>query len=174
MLSYVLMKRADGLHDLSRRQFVALAGVAGAGAALVACGGGGSTDPDAGAGTDAGGACTTTGTDVGAPSTFAMSTPVLVAAGKVFIVRDAGGLYAMTALCTHEGATTCIGSTSGCTSTGTMLFCPRHGALFTFDGTVVRGPASTPLPHLALCLLPNGNVGVSTTTHVAATTRLSA
>ena len=171
------MKRVDGLYDLSRRQFCAVAGAAGIGAVLVACGSDDSSSIDgsvAGADAPAGGACTTGATDVGAPGAFALNAPVFVSSGKFFVVRDSGGLYALTALCTHEGAATCIGTSSACSSTGTQLFCPRHGAVFKFDGTVVRGPASTPLGHFAMCLLPNGHVGVTTSMRVAATTRLVA
>lgn len=168
------MKRADGLYDISRRAFL---GTVGAGAALTACGGSDSATVDAPAAAvdaPAGATCASGATDVGAPATFMMNVPVLNSAGKFFVVRDAGGLYAMSAACTHEGVTTCVGTASSCSSSGTQLFCPRHGALFKFDGTVVRGPASAPLPHLAVCLLANGHVGVIPTMHVAATVRLVA
>ena len=167
------MKRADGLYDLSRRQFCVAAGAA---AVLTACSSDSTSTVDAAlppADAAAGAACTTSATDVGAPSTFALNTPVFVASGKFFVVRDSGGLYAMTSLCTHEGAATCIGTTSGCSTSGSQLFCPRHGAVFKFDGTVVRGPAVTPLAHFAMCLLPNGHVGVTPAVRVAATTRLA-
>ena len=170
------MKRADGLYDITRRQLLALAGAAGAGAVLAGCSSDSSGTPDAPvAGPDAGGgACATAATDVGAPATFVTGKVVLVANSKVFVGRDAGGLYAMSSACTHEGATTCVGTTNGCSTSGTDIFCPRHGAVFKFDGSLVRGPASTPLPHFAMCLLANGNVGVQTTMLVAASTRLSA
>ncbi len=171
------MKRSDGLYDISRRGFVALAGAGGLGL-VVGCGssdGSGSPDADMGQ-PDApmNGACSTGGTDVGAASTFTMGVPVLIAAKRLWIVRDAGGLYAMSAACTHEGVTTCIGTASTCSSSGTQLYCPRHGAGFSFTGTVLRGPASQPLAHYAMCTLANGNVGVLTTMTVPATTRLNA
>ena len=70
--------------------------------------------------------------------------------------------------------TICVGTMLACSASGTDLFCPRHGAVFKFDGTVQRGPASAPLQHFALCLLPNGHVGVTPTKIVAATVRLVA
>jgi nitrite reductase/ring-hydroxylating ferredoxin subunit len=171
------MKRTDGLYDISRRGFVTLAGAGGLGLA-VGCGGtSGSSDPDAAIvqpDAPAGGACATTGADVGAASTFVLGKPVLIAAKKLWIVRDAGGLYAMSAACTHEGVTTCIGSATACSSTGTQLYCTRHGAGFSFTGAVLKGPATQPLPHYAMCTLANGNIGVLTTMTVPATTRFNA
>ncbi len=110
-------------------------------------------------------ACTGSATDVGAATTFVTGTPVYFSSGKFFVVRDAGGLYAVTAVCTHEGAT--------CAVSGSEFHCPRHGADFTFDGAIISGPVSRPLAHYGMCILSNGHAGVTTTT-VAATQRLDA
>ncbi len=174
------MKRAEGL-VISRRDFCALAGIAvvgactdgGTGAIQTGPLGGGDDAPPDAAGADAAGPdaaalpmCPATGaTDVGAPSTFAMNMPVYFSTGKFFVVRDAGGLYALTSACTHEGAI--------CVVSGQDFRCPRHNALFTFNGAIVSGPVSKPLKHYAMCMLPNGHVGVTTGTVVAATTRLA-
>jgi len=170
------MKRSDGLYDITRRTFVTLAGAGGLG--LVAC----SSTPDSTvdappAGMDApgsGGGCSATGIDVGAAATYMLNVPVIISAKRLVIVRDSGGLYAMSAACTHQGQTVCIGTTTACSSSGMDLYCTRHGAAFSFTGAVVRGPASTPLPHYAMCTLTNGNLGVLTTMIVAATTRFQA
>jgi nitrite reductase/ring-hydroxylating ferredoxin subunit len=116
--------------------------------------------------TGSGGACGTSATDVGAPSMFTANKPVYFSAGNFFVVRDSGGLYALTARCTHEGATTVIQTSD--------FYCPRHGAMFDFNGTVTRGPAVSPLVHFAMCMLANGHVGVTTSMSVAATQRLNA
>jgi nitrite reductase/ring-hydroxylating ferredoxin subunit len=110
--------------------------------------------------------CGTGAIDVGAPSTFLTNKPVYNSTGRFFVVRDAGGLFAVTARCTHEGAI--------CAVSGSDYRCPRHGALFTFDGTIVSGPVVTPLQHYAMCTLPSGNVGVDTTKTVAKSVRLVA
>ncbi len=191
------MKRASKLVELSRRDFCELACV---GMALAACSdgtaaiqtgalgpGGDDTsapdapdnnpDPDAGiptdgshpltdGGTTQGVACTGTATDVGAASTFVTNKPVYHSSGTFFIVRDAGGLYAVTAKCTHEGAVMAV--------SGSDYRCPRHGALFQFDGTIISGPVSQPLVHYAMCNLPNGNIGVETSMTVPKTQRLVA
>jgi Rieske Fe-S protein len=91
--------------------------------------------------------------------------PVYFSTGNFFVVRDSGGLYALTAKCTHQGTKVVV--------SGTQFSCPSHGATFTFNGAVTAGPANAPLVHYELCILANGNVGVTTTTTVAATTRLA-
>lgn len=178
------MRRARGLVEFSRRDFCALAG-----SLLVAgCTDGGlgaiQTGP-LGAGDDAppvdapggpgdagtadammGAVCTGTPLDVGAPSAFALNTPVYFATGKFFVVRDAGGVYAVSASCTHEGVT--------CAVSGTNIRCPRHNAKFTFNGAIVSGPVNKPLVHYSMCTMPNGHLGVTTSSQVPASTRLAA
>lgn len=159
------MKRPLGLVTISRRQFCS--GVAGGVGVALAAGCGGSPG---GQGVDAaassGGACPTSGAiDVGAPSTFVLNTPVYFAGGFLFVVRDAGGLYALTARCPHQGFTTRV--------QGTYFLCPRHGSEFSFDGAVLVGPAVQPLVHFAMCTLDGGHVGVLTSQMVSESDRLA-
>ena len=187
------MKRSPALVELSRRDFCGLACL---GIALVGCSngigavqtgalGGGDDDtsspdappigdggvipphdatgsPDAATGV----ACTTTMIDVGAASSFVLNMPIYISAARCFIVRDAGGLYAVSAKCTHEGAIMVV--------VGADYRCPRHGALFKFDGTIVSGPVSVPLVHYAMCNGASGHVSVETSLTVAKTQRLVA
>ena len=159
------MKRPDALVTISRRQFCS--GLAGCvGIAVTA----GCASPPQAQPIDApfpnGGVCPTTGAlDVGAPSAFMLNTPVYFAMGFVFVVRDAGGLYALTARCPHQGYTTMV--------QGNYFVCPRHGSEFSFDGAVLTGPAFQPLVHYAMCTLPNGNVGVLMSQTVADSDRLN-
>lgn len=118
--------------------------------------------PDAATGV----ACTTTMIDVGAASAFALNTPVYVSAAKCFIVRDAGGLYAVSARCTHAGVTVAV--------SGTRYLCPAHGAQFQFNGDIISGPVSVPLSHFAMCNTTNGHVAVETSLTVSKTQRLMA
>ena len=182
------MRRADGLYVISRRDFCALAGltlVVGACAdndgSVVQTGQlGDNFNPDAStAHHDAGAtdgpantvdsstglACTGNPIDVGAASSFVANTPVYHSSGNFFVVRDSGGLYALTAACTHEGKT--------CVVQGSEFYCPRHGATFTFNGVVTQGPAFLPLTHYAMCDMSNGHVGVNTSQTVSASVRLS-
>ena len=118
--------------------------------------------PDAGAGT-----CPASGaTDVGAPSKFTNGMATYFASGAYFVCRDSKGLYTVSSLCTHEGATI--------QAQATQFYCPRHGATFDLNGAVTKGPASRALAHYSLCLMSNGNVGVVKSMTVAATTRLVA
>ena len=113
-----------------------------------------------------GAVCTGSPTDVGAPTTFVANTPVYFSAGKFFVVRDAGGVYAVSAACTHEGAI--------CAVSSGKFRCPRHGALFTLNGAIVSGPVNKPLTHFSMCTMSNGHLGVTTSSIVSATTRLNA
>jgi cytochrome b6-f complex iron-sulfur subunit len=124
-------------------------------------GSGSGSNPDASVGT-----CSGTETDVGAPSSFTTGNPIYFSSNKFFVVRDAQGLYALTARCTHEGAT--------CVVQSGEFFCPRHGAEFTFTGAIIAGPVSSPLKHYAMCTLANGHVAVNTGMTVSASTRLNA
>ena len=157
------MKRPDALFTISRRHFCT--GLAGCVGIAVAAGCGGSSEViDAPPGS--GGVCPTTGAlDVGAPSTFMLNVPVYFSMGFVFVVRDANGLYALTARCPHQGFTTKI--------EGNLFVCPRHGSEFSFDGAVLTGPATAPLVHYAMCMLDNGNVGVLTSQTVSESDRLA-
>jgi nitrite reductase/ring-hydroxylating ferredoxin subunit len=161
------MKRPPELVMITRREVCGgLAACLGA-AAIAGCGGDSSgTAADAPMPDTGGGACATGATDVGAPSTFTTGKPVYFSTGSFFVVRDAMGLYALTARCTHEGAIT-VAQTAD-------FYCPRHGAMFDFNGTVTRGPATVALQHYAMCVLANGHIGVNTTMTVAQSVRLNA
>jgi nitrite reductase/ring-hydroxylating ferredoxin subunit len=193
------MRRAPGLVEISRRDFCAIA-CAGVGAVAIAgcedgdvgvvqtgaLGGGddqppvdapsgvhpgdaGVHDAPMGSNPDAGPtgpACSGSPVDVGAASAFAMSSPVYFSTGKFFVVRDAGGLFAVSASCTHEGAT--------CAVSSGRIRCPRHNALFNYDGSIISGPVSRPLSHFAMCITSSGHVGVMTTQTVTASQRLNA
>ena len=109
--------------------------------------------------------CTGTATDCGPPGGYSSGAPKYFSSGHFFVVRDSGGLYALSSSCTHEGAT--LGTQSG------VFYCPRHGAEFTYDGDVISGPVFTGLRHYAMCILSNGNAGVMTSQVVSQSTRLA-
>jgi Rieske Fe-S protein len=165
------MKRPDALVSLSRRDFCGtIAGCLGI-AAIAGCGGSSSPmgTPDAAVQTDGQvqGTCPATGAnDVGAATTFMTGKPVYFRTGNFWVVRDAGGLYALTARCTHQGVTISAETSD--------FFCTAHGATFDFNGNVTGGPTSTNLVHYALCLLGSGNVGVIKSQTVAQSQRLVA
>jgi nitrite reductase/ring-hydroxylating ferredoxin subunit len=181
------MRRAKGLVDISRREFCAFTCL---GLALPACldndhgaiqtggltGSDGTLLPDASVpgdgmmGGDGGVAATCSGTffDVGAASSFVLNQPKMFGSPNyIIVVRDAGGLYAMTSKCTHQHVIVNAWN-------GTSFHCNAHGADFRIDGSVLDGPTSKTLPHYAMCTIAGGHVGVETTMTVSSTQRLVA
>lgn len=173
--------------QLNRRQFVLGAAAVG----IAACGpvngnpDGGTTDPDAGteppdAGPpDAGPPVFCPGSSKAAidtgktPDQFVAGTPVYSGRALAYVIRDAGGLYAMSAVCTHMN---CL---VGEQSDGSFL-CPCHHSKFSATGTNTRGPDSntgqqlSPLVHYALCLSGAGTIAIDPSQTVDAATRLTA
>ena len=78
---------------------------------------------------------------------LAATADIPVGGGKVFADADvvitqptAGKFVAFSATCTHQGCTVS-------TITGDTVNCPCHGSSFALaDGSVVKGPATNPLP----------------------------
>ena len=159
---------------LGRRAFLLMSGGAAVGLALGGAGCG-SEDPDSDAGLGDGGADgdggngTDQGPDLGLLAgqlaDFALGSVTLFASDKYFVLRDADGLYSMTAVCTHQGCTVNAGTDD--------LACPCHGSLFDLNGGVVNGPATTPLVHY-LVSLDGDDVYVDKNQIVSASTRLPA
>ncbi len=101
--------------------------------------------------------------DVGAIVTF----PAYLEQGRVWLLKDAGGLYALDAICTHLG---CI---VGQGKAGAAFECPCHGSRFAIDGSVTNGPATKPLRHLQLARGDDGQIFVDRSQPVDAGFRLS-
>jgi cytochrome b6-f complex iron-sulfur subunit len=94
--------------------------------------------------------------DLGASSSFKIGGVVdhTKDAGAV-ISSSANGLIAVAPICTHQGCTT------GWNAATQSLNCPCHGAQFSSDGMVLRGPTRTPLARYAL-QIKNGHVLIDT------------
>jgi Rieske Fe-S protein len=68
--------------------------------------------------------------------------------GTVLVTHTTGETYfALSARCTHEGCT--VGATSP------TLNCPCHGSRYNLNGTVVNGPAPSPLQSFAITKVDN-------------------
>ncbi|HEY3880235.1 MAG TPA: Rieske (2Fe-2S) protein [Trebonia sp.] len=66
--------------------------------------------------------------------------------GKNIVITqpEAGSFKAFSAICTHQGCI--VGTVAGGT-----IDCPCHGSKFSIkDGSVVNGPATSPLPRIAI------------------------
>jgi cytochrome b6-f complex iron-sulfur subunit len=100
----------------------------------------------------------------GSPADFLWGKLTPLTHSPVFIGRDEGGLFALSAICTHLGCTL--------VQSGEKLACPCHGSQFTTDGANVSGPAARPLPHLALNLNDDGLIEVNLDQPVEQTFRL--
>ncbi len=88
----------------------------------------------------------------------------------VIIGKDAGGLYAMTSICTHQG---CDMSSSGAVSASEVdCFC--HGAAYDANGSPIGGPARGPLQHWQLVVEADGTLTVNVGTPVSSSTRVPA
>jgi nitrite reductase/ring-hydroxylating ferredoxin subunit len=86
-----------------------------------------------------------------------------------FICHDAGGLYAVSAICTHLG---CLVSVFGACS-APYFGCPCHGSTYAYDGTLTLGavPGQASLDHFALCITAEGRCTVDLNTVVDPSTR---
>lgn len=82
--------------------------------------------------------------------------------------RDAGGLYAMSAACTHESCPVSVVGSTG----HQQLSCPCHGSVFDANGAVTRGPAQTALPHYLVEVATDGSITVHGEMPVSAETRV--
>lgn len=102
--------------------------------------------------------------NLGPAESFAPGTSVYDERAGVFVRRDAHGLSAMSAACTHLGCT--VRRRQG------GFVCPCHGSRYDEQGRVVGGPAPAPLPHYQLELDKRGLVVVDLNHPADAKTRL--
>jgi len=75
---------------------------------------------------------------------------------KAYVIGAAGGVYALSAVCTHLGCITRFKSDER------AIACPCHGSRFDLEGNVVHGPAPRPLPWLDVTEDASGNLVVDT------------
>ena len=73
-----------------------------------------------------------------------------------YIIGGAGGVFALSAVCTHLGCITRYLSNEN------AIACPCHGSRFDLDGNVTHGPAPHPLPWLEVKADAAGNLLVDT------------
>jgi Rieske Fe-S protein len=158
------------------------AGGTGAGGSGTAGSGGGGSGAggSGGSGTTGTASCQNTpaGTQIGMPSDYAAVGLHIVTNTGFLIGRDAGGLYALTALCTHQScdmsATDSFGPFGKISGGNQDVTCLCHGSVFGPTGGVLHGPATKPLRAFALALGCDGHLYVNKAQVVATTVRLLA
>ena len=79
---------------------------------------------------------------VALPESLADGEPFVPPGRSVALFKDAGGVYAVSTVCTHLG---CIVKQSA-----DGFACPCHGSEFHKDGSVKKGPAPKALPWLSI------------------------
>src|SRR6516225_2700909 len=143
----------------SRRTVLACAGAACA-AALAGCSkynsnnGGIAGSPPAPATSSSAAQAAPAGSGSGAaagPAALASTADIPVGGGKILAAKQivitqpkSGEFHGFSAVCTHAGCT--VGSVSGGT-----INCPCHGSRFNItNGSVVNGPAASPLPPVGI------------------------
>ena len=87
----------------------------------------------------------------------------------IILGRDAGGLYAMTSICTHQDCN--MSGSGGIDASG--IFCSCHGSRFTRTGAVAQGPAQSALIHYKVDLAADGTITVQANSIVDASARTS-
>ena len=100
---------------------------------------------------------------VGHAEGFAVGTETLFEKENFYVFRDAQGVYAVSAVCTHLGCTVARSRTG--------FECPCHGSKFRTDGGVEAGPAPRPLPWLEIGRAADGQLVVYADNEVPAGTR---
>ncbi|MBL1216221.1 MAG: Rieske (2Fe-2S) protein [Planctomycetes bacterium] len=103
---------------------------------------------------------------IGPPDRFKKDSATHLTDLSLWVFREAdGGLYAMSAICTHLG---CIAKRE---DNGEFL-CPCHGSRFADRGKVLAGPAPSGLQWLEVSVAPDGQIQVDKMRQVKPGTRL--
>jgi Rieske Fe-S protein len=96
-------------------------------------------------------------------SALVMGKLTAVSSGPLALGLDAGGIWAMSLLCTHAGCEASIEATG--------VSCPCHGSQFDLQGNVLAGPARSPLPHFQVTVDASGAISVDSSVPVSESTR---
>jgi cytochrome b6-f complex iron-sulfur subunit len=100
--------------------------------------------------------------NAGKPEEYEVNSVTFDPKNSIYIVRDPGGFYSVSAVCTHLGCVTAWKPELD------MIACPCHGSKFRKDGTKIEGPAPKPLPWLRMWVSDEGNLMVDRGTTVQA------
>jgi cytochrome b6-f complex iron-sulfur subunit len=90
----------------------------------------------------------------GKPDSYEPNSVTLDPAAAIYVIREAEGFYALSAICTHLGCLTAWKPELG------IIACPCHGSKFNRDGVKIAGPAPRPLPWFRMWLSEDGDLMV--------------
>jgi len=76
----------------------------------------------------------------GSPLDYPDGTVRLNKEQRAYVIGGKGGVYALSAICTHLGCITRY------LADERVIACPCHGSRFDLEGNIVHGPAPRPLP----------------------------
>jgi cytochrome b6-f complex iron-sulfur subunit len=103
--------------------------------------------------------------EIGRPDEYAVGSLTYIESARVYLGRDARGLFAINATCTHLGCT--VSHEDG------QFKCPCHGSRFDAVGQVVIGPATRALERVQLTMSNDGHLVVDRATVVNLDFRLA-
>lgn len=98
------------------------------------------------------------------PGFYPVNSVTAVPGMDCSLMRDEGGFYAISRVCTHLG---CLVSANE-----TTFNCPCHGSRFSRDGAVVDGPASQPLQQVQVVQSDDGRLVIDADVIIPAGSRL--
>jgi cytochrome b6-f complex iron-sulfur subunit len=100
--------------------------------------------------------------NAGKPAEYEIDSVTFDPQNGIYVVRDAAGFYALSAICTHLGCVTAWKPELD------LIACPCHGSKFRKDGSKIEGPAPRPLPWLRMWVSDDGDLMVDRGTTVQA------
>jgi len=98
--------------------------------------------------------------NAGLPGEYEVNSVTFDPKYSIYIIRDAQGFYALSAICTHLGCITAWKPELN------IIACPCHGSKFLKDGTKIAGPAPRPLPWLRMWVNDDGDLMVDRSTPI--------
>lgn len=90
---------------------------------------------------------------IGSPEQFPIGSETRIEEASLTLFRDADGVYAISAVCTHLGCSVA--------RTKQGFACPCHGSRFDEQGRVVGGPAPRALPWLDVSRAADGQLVIN-------------
>jgi len=90
---------------------------------------------------------------IGRPEEYPVGSAQVVPGQQVLVLSEAGGIAAISMICTHLG---CVVS-----KTPTGFICPCHGSAFGPEGRVLAGPAPSALRWLEVSQTVDGRLAVN-------------